>query len=67
MKATVISTFILPKKKKNSTFFAFSLIIEGRTEKVLQIIMPLKLVYNKNLGFIKQKRFGFVTTERLKQ
>jgi hypothetical protein len=33
-------------------FFAFSLIIEGTTEKVLQFIMPLKSIYNQNLGFI---------------
>ncbi len=39
----------------NSTFFEFSLIIEGSTEKVLQFIMPLKSVYNKNLGFIEHK------------
>jgi hypothetical protein len=36
-------------------FFAFSLIIEGTTEKVLQFIMPLKSIYNKNLGFVEQK------------
>jgi len=29
-------------KKWNSTFFAFSLIIEGITEKVLQFMFPLK-------------------------
>ncbi len=39
----------------NSTFFAFSLMIEGTTEKVLQFIMPLKSSYNKNLGFNEQK------------
>ncbi len=36
-------------------FFSFSLIIEGTTEKVLQFIMPLKLIYNKNFGFIELK------------
>jgi hypothetical protein len=36
-------------------FFAFSLIIEGATEKVLQFIMPLKSIYNKNLGFVEEK------------
>ncbi len=41
--------------KWNSTFFAFSLIIEGTTEKVLQFIMSLESIYNKNLGFIEQK------------
>jgi hypothetical protein len=35
--------------------FAFSLIIEGTTEKVLQFILPLKSIYNKNLGFIEEK------------
>jgi hypothetical protein len=38
-------------------FFAFSLIIEGATEKVLQFIMPVKSIYNKNLGFVGQKMF----------
>jgi hypothetical protein len=32
----------------------FSLIIEGTTEKVLQFIMPLRSIYNQNLGFIEQ-------------
>jgi hypothetical protein len=35
--------------------FAFSLIIEGTREKVLQLIMPLKSIDNPNLGFIEQK------------
>ncbi len=35
--------------------FAFSLIIEGTTQKVLQLIMPLKSIYNKNFGFIEQR------------
>jgi hypothetical protein len=35
--------------------FAFPIIIEGTTEKVLQFIMPLNSRYNKNLGFIEQK------------
>jgi hypothetical protein len=38
-------------------FFAFSIIIEGTTEKVLQFIMPLESIYNKNLGFIEQKTY----------
>jgi hypothetical protein len=38
-------------------FFAFSLIIEGATEKMLQFIMPVKSIYNKNLGFTGQKMF----------
>jgi hypothetical protein len=41
--------------KWNSTFFAFSLIIEGATEKVLQFTMPLKSIYNKKLGFANKK------------
>jgi hypothetical protein len=38
-------------------FFAFSLIIEGATEKMLQFIMPHKSSHNKNLGFIEQKMY----------
>jgi hypothetical protein len=37
--------------------FAFSLIIEGATEKVLQLIMPLQSIYNQNLGFVEQKMY----------
>ncbi len=36
-------------------FFAFSLIIEGTTEKVLQFKMPLKSIYNRNFGFNEQQ------------
>jgi hypothetical protein len=43
--------------KWNNTFFAFSLIIEGATEKVLQFTMPLKSKYNKQLGFAEQKMY----------
>jgi hypothetical protein len=32
--------------------FAFSLIIEGTTEKVLQFIMPLKTIHKQNFGFL---------------
>jgi hypothetical protein len=35
--------------------FAFSLIIEGTTEKVLQFIKSLMSIYNRNFGFIEQK------------
>jgi hypothetical protein len=35
-------------------FFAFSLIIEGTTEKVLEFKTPLKSFYIKNLGFVGQ-------------
>ncbi len=38
-------------------FFAFSIIIEGTTEKVLQFIMPLKSINNQNLGFIEQNPY----------
>jgi hypothetical protein len=37
--------------------FSFSIIKEGTTEKVLQFIMPLDSIYNKNLGFIEQKTY----------
>jgi hypothetical protein len=37
--------------------FAFSLIIEGTKEKVLQFIKPLKSIYNQNLGFTEQKLY----------
>jgi hypothetical protein len=47
--------------------FAFSLIIEGTTEKVLQFILPLKSIYNKNLGFVEQKNVFLNTTERFQQ
>jgi len=43
--------------------FAFSLIIEGTTEKVLQFIMPLKSINNRNFGFIEQKMY-FLTLQR---
>jgi hypothetical protein len=37
----------------NGTTFSF--IIEGTTEKVLQLMMPLKPIYNQNLDFFEQK------------
>jgi hypothetical protein len=37
--------------------FAFLLIIEGTTEKVLQFTMQLKSIYHKNLGFMEQKMY----------
>jgi hypothetical protein len=46
--------------------FAFSLIIEGTTEKALQLTMPLKSMDNQNLGLIEQKCI-LNTTERIKQ
>jgi hypothetical protein len=47
--------------------FAFSLIIEGTTEKVLQFIMPLRSIYNRNFGFTEQKNVFLNTTESFKQ
>jgi hypothetical protein len=35
-------------------FFVFSFIIEGATEKVLQLIKQLKSIYDQNLDFIEQ-------------
>jgi hypothetical protein len=49
--------FFLQNLQLNSTFLAFSLIIEGSTEKVLQFVMPLKSIYNKNLSFAEQKMY----------
>jgi hypothetical protein len=37
--------------------FSFSLTIEGTTEKVFQIIVPFKSIYNKKLGFVEQKMY----------
>ncbi len=51
----VMTTYI--RLEWNSTFFAFSLIIEGTTEKVLQVIMPLKTIYKQIFGFISQKMY----------
>jgi hypothetical protein len=56
-----------PIKQWNSTFFAFSLIIEGATEKVLQFMRPVQSIYNLNLGFIEQKIEFLNTTEKFKQ
>ncbi len=49
-----------------STFFAFSLIIEGATEKVLQFLMLIMSIFNQNLGFIELCVF-LNTTEWPKQ
>jgi hypothetical protein len=45
------------KNGTDSTVFAFSLIIEDTTEKVLQLVIPLKSIYNQILGFIVQKMY----------
>jgi hypothetical protein len=41
----------------NTTFFAFSSVIEGATEKVLNSIMPLSSIYNRLFGFIEQNLY----------
>ncbi len=43
--------------EREQHIFAFSLIIEGTTEKVLQFIMPPKTINNPNFGFIEQKMY----------
>jgi hypothetical protein len=48
----------------NSTFFAFWSIIEGTTEKVLQFIMLLKLIYNRNFVSLNKKCI-FWTLQRI--
>jgi hypothetical protein len=46
-----IPTFNIPKKlAMEQHIFAFSLIIEGTTEKLLQFKTPLKPIYNKALA-----------------
>ncbi len=49
--------------KMEQHVFAFSLIIEGATDKVMQLIMPLKSIYNQNFGFVEQK-MDFRTFQR---
>ncbi len=43
--------------------FAFSVLQEVTTEKVLQFKMPLKPIYNRNFGFIEQKMYFLNTAE----
>jgi hypothetical protein len=38
-------------------FFAFSLIIEGATEKALKFLMPFKSICDRNFCFIEQKMY----------
>jgi hypothetical protein len=54
------------QNKFNGTahFFAFSLITEGAAEKVLQFIMPLKLINCNNICFDEHKNVFLNTTER---
>ncbi len=67
IKQNIITSEIVELLAMEQQFFAFSLIIEGTTEKLLQFIMPLQLIYNQNLGFIEQKIKFLNTTERFKQ
>ncbi len=47
--------------------FAFSVLQEVTTEKVLQFKMPLKPIYNRNFGFVEQKMYFFNTAESFSQ
>ncbi len=44
---------------RTARFFAFSSIIEGTTEKMLQFKMLLKSIFDRNFGFIEQKKCIF--------
>ncbi len=50
---------VLPSTGSNGTarFFAFSILIEGTTEKVLEFIMILKSIYNINLVSLNKNVF----------
>jgi hypothetical protein len=52
-------TLTYQNKEWNSTFFAFSLIKEGTTEKVLQFIMPLESIYSKKTLVSLNKKWFF--------
>ncbi len=56
--------FDIWNRMEQHVFFAFWLIIEGDTEKVLQVIIQLKSIYNKNLCFVEQKMY-FWTLQRV--
>ncbi len=43
--------------------YAFSVLIEGTTEKTFKFIMLLKSIYNINFGFIEQKMYFLNTTK----
>jgi hypothetical protein len=52
--------FIVSNGEENNGtahFFSFSLTIDVTTEKVLQFIMPLKSIYNRNFGLTEQKMY----------
>jgi hypothetical protein len=44
---------LIPILIEHQVFFYFSLIKEGATEKVWQLIMPLKSIFNKKFDFIE--------------
>jgi len=46
--------------------FKFSFIKEGATEKVSKFIMPLDLIFNKNIFFHEQKSIFLNIAESLK-
>jgi hypothetical protein len=49
---------------KQHIFEHFHWIIKGSAEKVLQFLMPISSIYNKNFGFVKSAFLK--TTESLK-
>jgi hypothetical protein len=59
-------TASISKSEWNSTIFAFSLIIEGTTEKVLEFLMLIMSIFNQKPWFQRKKVF-LNTTERSKQ
>jgi hypothetical protein len=44
---------------ETARFFAFSLIIEGTTEKVLKFLIPIVSIFNQTLGFNGKKKSFF--------
>jgi hypothetical protein len=56
MTETVYVIALVPGSLQHcTTFFAFSLIIEGTTVKELQFKMPLKSIYNKTFALLNKK------------
>ncbi len=53
---------VFTKLQWNSAFFAFSMILEGTTEKVLQFKMPLESIYNRNLVSLNKKCINWQTS-----
>jgi hypothetical protein len=66
---TIITNTLAFSPERNGTahFFVFSLIIEGTTEKVLQVIMPLKSIYNEKTWFDRTKNAQLNALERFEQ